>query len=623
MTYVTDECHLNVTFGLRGGHPEWHWLSLFPVSSPTPRSFTRALGPHWPVACVLVAGCVATVVLCVGLRSKALSADRARLHEEAGMQMEMIETRIELFVEMLQRFQNQIMRTPDLDLSHWDGLVWELNLRGNYPGLASAGFWHYQPPEKAFPGREAWQAVGLAPPHHTGEPGQGRFIRSFHSIVYDSIVQPFATAAAGEALVPDEKLWATIAWNVGVGPGARPGQEVFDGRSQMQDRGFRIMLPIFYPERHSRALIRERRAAAAPGPQPNGPDLITQNDWGNFRGILYGDFALKQFVASTLGTRPRAVEFVIYDAEAVWRENPASRLTTIFGTPPSPGERPYLEERLEMKHYSRRLVFDFRTTPAFAPHSLRRWPLMAGLTGGCLTLLVAGLAYSQTRARLRETVDAARLRAANDQLAVALHDRERISRELHDGALQSIYALGLGLAHCRNIFPTQPERVPSLISETMDSINTLVAELRQFLLTLEADALQGGSLEPMLNAMARRVEITTSTRVTVQVDPTVAAALPAAQSLHLMNLVRESVSNSIRHGEPKEVTVNLSAADGGWLLEIRDDGCGFDLDKMDAGPGHGLRNLRARATELGASFVLESKPGSGTLVRVKCGHKIS
>ena len=49
------------------------------------------------------------------------------------------------------------------------------------------------------------------------------------------------------------------------------------------------------------------------------------------------------------------------------------------GDPPAPGERPYLEERLEMKHYSRRLVFDSHTTPAFAPHSLRLWPPMAAV----------------------------------------------------------------------------------------------------------------------------------------------------------------------------------------------------------------------------------------------------
>src|SRR5207247_7235304 len=127
----------------------------------------------------------------------------------------------------------------------------------------------------------------------------------------------------------------------------------------------------------------------------------------------------------------------------------------------------------------------------------------------------------------------------------------------------------------------RPEHVPILISETMDSINGLVAELRKFLLTLEADVLQGGSLEPVLRAMARSVEVTTSTPVAVQVDSSVAGAIPAAQSLHLVNLVREAVSNSIRHGGPTEVQVNLSAAAGGWRLEIRDDGCGFDTDKMD------------------------------------------
>lgn len=589
------------------------------MSDPIPKPSARVRWPHWPTAGVLVAGCAATVVLCVWLRGKALAADRARLHEEAVMQMEAMDTRLELFVEMLQRFQDQITRTPVLDIAHWDGLVNDLNLRGDYPGLAAVGFWLYQPPEEPFRGREAWSAIGLPPPHHNGVSREGRFIRSFHSAVNTNALPSYGTITSSEAFAPDENLWTTVAWNVGVGPGALPGQEVFDGQSQKPDRGFRILLPVFYPEHHPRALIRERRAAT-PGVSPTASDLVAQNDGGNYRGVLYGEFALKQFVASTLGTRPRAVEFVIYDTEATWRENPGILLTPIYGTPPAPGERPYLEERLEMKHYRRRLVFDFRTTPAFAPHSLRRLPLLAGLIGGCLTLLAAGLVFSQTRARLRAMADAARLRATNEQLATALRDRERISRELHDGALQSVYAVGLGLAHCRNIFATQPERVPALISEMMDSINGLVAELRQFLLTLEADAVQGGSLETMLRTMARRVEVTTATRVMVQVDSTVAAALPDAQALHLMNLLREAVSNAVRHGRPTEVRVSLSATAGGWRLEIRDNGCGFDPDKTDGASGHGLRNLRARATELGARFVLESRPGAGTLVRVECGQ---
>ena len=614
VTYVTVKCHFRAsawTFGLA-------FAKHISVSSPAPKSFARARWPHWPTAGVLVAGCAVTVVLCVWLRGKALAADRARLHEEATMQMEAIDTRIELFVEMLQRFQDQIARTPELDVEHWDGLVRELNLRGNYPGLAAVGFWLYQPSNEPFRWREAWQAIGLPPPHHNDLSREGRFVRSFHSIVNDKPDPSFQTSSTSEAFAPDESLWSKMVWTVGVGPGALPGQEVFDGRSQKPELGFRILLPVFYPERQPRALIRERRAAT-PGDWPAAESLIVQNDGGNFRGNLYGEFALKQFVASTLGDRPRAVEFVIYDTESNWRENPKILRRQIYGTLPAPGERPYLEERLEMKHYSRRLLFDFYTTPAFDPHSLRRWPLMAGLAGGCVTLLVAGLVFSQTQARLREAADADRLRAANEQLAAALRDRERISRELHDGALQSIYAVGLGLAHCRNIFAAQPERVPALISETMNSINSLVTELRGFLLTLEADVLQGGSLEPMLRAMARRVEVTTATRVTMQVDSTVAAALPAAQSLHLINLVREAVSNSIRHGGSTEVRVNLSAVAGGWCLEIRDDGCGFDPGKMEGVPGHGLRNLRSRATELGASFVLESRPGSGTLVRVECG----
>lgn len=82
-----------------------------------------------------------------------------------------------------------------------------------------------------------------------------------------------------------------------------------------------------------------------------------------------------------------------------------------------------------------------------------------------------------------------------------------------------------------------------------------------------------------------------------------------------MNLIREAVSNSVRHGRPSHLTVRLSQDEGALRLSIKDDGRGFYLTSAGQG-GHGLRNMKARADHLGARFRIVSELGEGTEVSV-------
>jgi signal transduction histidine kinase len=99
----------------------------------------------------------------------------------------------------------------------------------------------------------------------------------------------------------------------------------------------------------------------------------------------------------------------------------------------------------------------------------------------------------------------------------------------------------------------------------------------------------------------------------VQVSPKAVAPLTQQQRLHLLNLAREAVSNSIRHGRAREVHVGLRRHRGGIRLEIRDNGSGFDPGRVKTS-GFGLNNMTARAVKMGGRFRVQSREGAGTRV---------
>ena len=100
-----------------------------------------------------------------------------------------------------------------------------------------------------------------------------------------------------------------------------------------------------------------------------------------------------------------------------------------------------------------------------------------------------------------------------------------------------------------------------------------------------------------------------------------ASRLTSTQATHLLRIAKEAMSNSLRHAHAAGLTVSLHPAGPGARLEIRDDGVGFEPGTV-GDTGHGLRNMTARAREIGAELQIISAPGQGCriLVTVCCGN---
>jgi signal transduction histidine kinase len=229
---------------------------------------------------------------------------------------------------------------------------------------------------------------------------------------------------------------------------------------------------------------------------------------------------------------------------------------------------------------------------------------------------VLGAATDITERRHMEEM----LRQREQDLCAALEERQRISEDLHDGILQSIYAVGLGLESCKMLVSAPPRQrkeadtqLLATFERAIGQLSHLMAEVRNFIAGLESKVLQGVDFASALRAMVQTMSASSHSKCKAVIDEAAARQFSTEQALHLMNLVREALSNSLRHSEARNVTVSLKRLRRSVRLSVIDDGIGFTQTSVgDA--GHGLANMAARARKLGGRLNVCSRPRRGTKV---------
>ena len=227
--------------------------------------------------------------------------------------------------------------------------------------------------------------------------------------------------------------------------------------------------------------------------------------------------------------------------------------------------------------------------------------------------LVLGAATDITERKRMEEILLQRER----DLSTALEERERISQDLHDGILQSLYAVGLGLEVCKPLIKKQQDRVAEKLMATLDhaigQLNQIMTEVRNFIAGLESHVMQGGDFPTALRTMVETMSISSSARCRVRIDDAAARRLSTEQALHIINIVREGVSNALRHSRAKQITVSLRDLIRSDRLAVTDDGIGFNTSSVQ-GVGHGLVNMAARAQKVRGLFAIQSKLDKGTRI---------
>jgi PAS domain S-box-containing protein len=199
-------------------------------------------------------------------------------------------------------------------------------------------------------------------------------------------------------------------------------------------------------------------------------------------------------------------------------------------------------------------------------------------------------------------------------LRAAIEERERISQDLHDGILQSLFAVGLTLEASKSMMsPTARKTSGPSLNRAIDQLNQVMREIRHFIAGLGSDLLQGKDLSVALQHMLALLTQNQAMRVRLAVEDRAAKAVSAEQSLHLFLVIQEAVSNCIKHGRAQEARVSLKMLKQGVRLSIRDNGRGFNQGAAKR-TGHGLANMAARAQKLGGRFTIVSKVNEGTRV---------
>ena len=200
---------------------------------------------------------------------------------------------------------------------------------------------------------------------------------------------------------------------------------------------------------------------------------------------------------------------------------------------------------------------------------------------------------------------------AEARRALVLEDRERIAKELHDGVIQSLFAVGMGLQGSA-LLTAEPE-LAARIEGAVGEIDRAIRDLRNYIFGLRPGALADRQLDEALRGLATEFEERSGVVTAVEIDGHAAAELASAAT-DILQIAREGLSNVGRHARAATCRLSLRREDGAVVLEIDDDGEGFDPAR--GGTGMGLPNLRDRARALGGELSLDAAPGRGTLLRV-------
>jgi signal transduction histidine kinase len=198
-------------------------------------------------------------------------------------------------------------------------------------------------------------------------------------------------------------------------------------------------------------------------------------------------------------------------------------------------------------------------------------------------------------------------------LTQSLEEKIRLGRDLHDGIIQSLYAVGLTLESVRELVKTDPAEADRRLERTRAGLNETIRDVRAYITGLSPENLRRAGFARALEALLAEFQTGRDARFEVAIDGDAAALLSAEQSLQALQIAREAVSNALRHGGATVLILRMHKSENEVCLLIQDNGSGFNPEAPRDG-GHGLHNMKARAAHLGANLRITSQPGEGSRV---------
>lgn len=221
---------------------------------------------------------------------------------------------------------------------------------------------------------------------------------------------------------------------------------------------------------------------------------------------------------------------------------------------------------------------------------------------------------------LAGAIESMRAAALQRESAVA-EERGFIARELHDSIAQSLAFLKIQLGLLRNdIKSADPARIERTLAELDAGVHESMGDVRELLVHFRTRT-NTEDIAPALKTTLQKFEHQTGLTTHLDIEGE-GMPLPPDVQVQVLHVVQEALSNVRKHAQAREVWVEVQQSPQ-WRVEVRDDGCGFEADGSGPDETHvGLRIMRERAQNIGASVEVASVPGSGTCVILKLPERM-
>jgi signal transduction histidine kinase len=193
-----------------------------------------------------------------------------------------------------------------------------------------------------------------------------------------------------------------------------------------------------------------------------------------------------------------------------------------------------------------------------------------------------------------------------------LEERERVSMELHDGTIQSLYAIGmqLQLMHLSRTFSEEA------LTTAIHNLDSAIEDVRRYILDLKLINYQPRSMADTLHDLVARLHLPATLSLTLDAPERV-FPFPAPVIEAVCQIAQETISNVVRHAHATQITLRAAYDNQRFILTIHDNGQGFDIDRQAMGEGMGLRHMHQRARIYGGHVQIHSEAGAGTTVMLE------
>ena len=192
-----------------------------------------------------------------------------------------------------------------------------------------------------------------------------------------------------------------------------------------------------------------------------------------------------------------------------------------------------------------------------------------------------------------------------------LEERERIGMELHDGVIQSLYAIGMHL----ELLHTASNIQPADLDEIIGDLSVTIEDIRGYIMDLRASSEGQKTICDSLQDLVMRLHIPET--LTIEIDaPQLPPPFAPTTFDAVCQIANEAISNALRHANANHISVKAHQNGNSFQLTIIDDGQGFDLEALNNQKGLGLRNIQQRARLHGGEVTIDTAPGQGTCLTI-------